>query len=95
MSDNATRIAPEVRVSLAPALSALIVAHNEEAQLAGCLSGLGFADEIVILLDRCTDRSREVASQFTDRIVEGGVAARRAAPSGRDRGLPWRLGFRD
>ena len=71
MSDNATRIAPEVRVSLAPALSALIVAHNEEGQLAGCLSGLGFADEIVILLDRCTDRSREVASQFTDRIVEG------------------------
>jgi glycosyltransferase involved in cell wall biosynthesis len=55
----------------APLLSALVVAHDEEAQLAECLSCLGFADEIVVALDRCTDRSREIALQFTDRIVEG------------------------
>jgi glycosyltransferase involved in cell wall biosynthesis len=54
-----------------PTLSAVVVAHNEEAQLAGCLAALGFADEIVVLLDRCTDCSREIASRFTDRIVEG------------------------
>ena len=35
---------------------------------------LGFADEIVVLLDRCTDRSREIAARFTDRIVEGAWA---------------------
>ena len=56
----------------APLLSALVVAHDEEAQLADCLSCLGFADEIVVVLDRCRDRSREIALQFTDRIVEGG-----------------------
>lgn len=52
-------------------LSALVVAHNEESQLAECLSGLRFCDEIVVLLDRCTDGSREVALQFTDRVFDG------------------------
>lgn len=55
----------------APTLSALVVAHNEEAQLADCLERLRFADEIVVVLDRCTDGSREVAARFTDRLVEG------------------------
>ena len=54
-----------------PKLSALVVAHNEEQQLADCLESLRFADEIVVLLDRCTDRSRDIAVQFTDRLVEG------------------------
>jgi glycosyltransferase involved in cell wall biosynthesis len=53
-------------------LSALVVAHNEAAQLAECLERLRFADEIVVVLDRCTDASAEIARRFTDRIVEGG-----------------------
>ncbi|HTT79178.1 MAG TPA: glycosyltransferase family 2 protein [Stellaceae bacterium] len=52
-------------------LSALVVAHNEEAQLADCLACLGFADEIVVVLDRCEDDSRDIAGRFTDRVVEG------------------------
>ena len=55
----------------APSLSALVVAHNEEAQLAECLAALAFADEIVVLLDRSTDASCEIARRFADRIVEG------------------------
>ena len=54
-----------------PLLSALVVAHNEEARLADCLERLGFADEIVVLLDRCTDASKDVAARFTDRIYQG------------------------
>jgi glycosyltransferase involved in cell wall biosynthesis len=57
--------APTVR------LSALVVARNEEAQLRDCLAGLTFADEIVVVLDRCEDRSAEIAGEFTDRIIEG------------------------
>ena len=53
------------------ALSALLVAHDEERQLADCLATLTFADEIVAVLDRCQDRSREIALGFTDRVVEG------------------------
>jgi len=52
-------------------LSALVVAHNEEARLAGCLSRLGFCDEIVVVLDRCTDASKDIALRFTPNIVEG------------------------
>jgi glycosyltransferase involved in cell wall biosynthesis len=52
-------------------LSALVVAHNEEAQLAACLDTLGFADEIVVVLDKCTDGSKDIAARYTDRLVEG------------------------
>ena len=55
----------------APRLSALVVAHNEERQLADCLETLAFADEIVVVLDRCTDGSRDVAARFTERTIEG------------------------
>ncbi|MGD9536489.1 MAG: glycosyltransferase family 2 protein [Alphaproteobacteria bacterium] len=55
----------------APRLSALVVARNEEAQLADCLATLRFADEIVVVLDRSTDRSREIAEGAGARIVEG------------------------
>ena len=55
----------------APLLSALVVARNEAAQLAECLTCLAFADEIVVVLDRCTDASGDIARRFSDRIVEG------------------------
>ena len=52
-------------------LSALICVHNEERNLAACLQALRFADEIVVVLDRCTDRSAEIARLHADRIVAG------------------------
>jgi glycosyltransferase involved in cell wall biosynthesis len=54
-----------------PILSAVVVARNEERQLAACLETLRFADEIVVALDRTTDRSAEIARQFGARVVEG------------------------
>lgn len=55
-----------------PRLSTLTVAHNEEDNLKDCLAALSFADERVVVLDRCTDRSREVAEAAgADRIIEG------------------------
>lgn len=55
----------------APRLSALVVAHNEEARLAPCLERLTFADEIVVVLDKCTDGTKAIAERFTDRLLEG------------------------
>ena len=52
-------------------LSALVTAHNEEKRLAACLERLTFADEIVVLLDKCTDASRVIAERYTDRLLEG------------------------
>ena len=52
-------------------LSAVISVHNEENQLAECLKTLEFADEIVVLLDKCSDGSEAIAQVFTNRIVPG------------------------
>lgn len=52
-------------------VSALVVAHNEEQRLEACLQRLRFCDEIVVVLDRCTDGSEAVARRFTDRVLTG------------------------
>ena len=52
-------------------LSAALCVHNEAAQLADCLETLSFADEIVVVLDRCSDESKAVAEKFGARTVEG------------------------
>ena len=53
------------------ALSALVVAHNEERQLADCLETLRFADELVVVLDNCSDGSKAIAARYTGRLIEG------------------------
>ncbi|HTH98570.1 MAG TPA: glycosyltransferase family 2 protein [Stellaceae bacterium] len=55
-----------------PGLTALVVVHDEEAQLADCLDRLGFASELVVVLDRCTDGSKEIALRYGAKLVEGG-----------------------
>lgn len=52
-------------------LSALVCAHNDEARLAACLDGLEFCDEIVVVADRCTDRTQEIARQSGARVIDG------------------------
>lgn len=52
-------------------LSALVVAHNEERQLEACLASLTFADEIVVVLDKCTDGSKAIAERLAQVVVEG------------------------
>jgi glycosyltransferase involved in cell wall biosynthesis len=54
-----------------PLISAVVVVHNEEAQLAECLKTLTFCDELVVVLDRCTDKSEEIAQLFTSHLIEG------------------------
>ena len=52
-------------------LSVLIIVHNEEKQLKACLETVKFADEIVVILDKCTDKSKLIAKKYTDKIFEG------------------------
>ena len=52
-------------------LTAVVVAHNEEEHLDGCLSSLGFCDSIVVVLDRCTDGSEQIAKRYADELVIG------------------------
>lgn len=57
-----------------PRLTALVVARNEAARLAACLSPLTAADELVVVLDRSTDDSRAIAERFGARVIEGAWA---------------------
>ena len=52
-------------------LSALVVAHNEERQLEDCLATLAFADEIVVVLDKCSDGTKPIAERLAHVTVEG------------------------
>ena len=52
-------------------LSALVVVHNEEDHLEACLKALSFADERVVVLDRCTDGSKAIAEAHAERLLEG------------------------
>src|ERR1044071_4364751 len=52
-------------------LSALVVARNEAHQLAACIETVRFADEIVVVLDRCTDDSKAIAERLAHKVIEG------------------------
>ena len=52
-------------------LSALIIAKNEEDKIKNTLDSLSFADEIVIILDRSTDQTRQKSNDYTKKIYEG------------------------
>ncbi len=54
-----------------PNLSVCIISYNEERRIRACLESVkGIADEIV-LVDSCsTDRTRDIAAEFTNRVIE-------------------------
>lgn len=52
-------------------VSVVLCIHNEEAVLEDCLNKLSFADEIVVLLDGCTDGSERIARRYAHRILTG------------------------
>ena len=52
-------------------LSGLVCAHNEEARIAQCLERLAFCDEIVVVADRCTDRTETIARKMGARVISG------------------------
>ena len=54
-----------------PKLTILVVAHNEEEDLDDCLQALGFGDELMVVLDKCTDGSKSIAEKYADTIIEG------------------------
>ena len=50
------------------ALSVTVITWNEEERLRPCLESVGWADEIVVVDAESTDKTVQVAREFTDRI---------------------------
>ena len=52
-------------------ISALIVARNEEKKIESTLQSLNFADEIIVILDRTTDKTESICRKYTKKIFKG------------------------
>jgi hypothetical protein len=52
-------------------LTALVCVQNQDARLSACLRKLSFCDEIVVVADRCTDRSQDIARRHGAILVDG------------------------
>ena len=52
-------------------ISALIVARNEEKKIENTLKSLNFADEIIVILDRTTDKTESICRIYTKKIFKG------------------------
>lgn len=54
-----------------PRISVVMCAHNEQERLPSCLEKVSFADEIIVVCDKCTDQTEEIAKQFGAKTVVG------------------------
>src|SRR3989338_5090036 len=52
-----------------PAVSVVVIARNEEANIAECLESARWAGEIILVDDDSTDQTREIAKRYTDRVL--------------------------
>ena len=50
-------------------LSVVLIVKNEESRLARALESVkGWADEIIVVDDESTDKTRDIAARYTDKI---------------------------
>ena len=54
-----------------PKLTVVITAHNEEDRLPECLAHVAFADEIIVLCDKCSDKTEQVAKAAGAKTLVG------------------------
>lgn len=50
-------------------LTAIVLAKNEEKNIADCLEALSFCDEIVVIVDTSTDKTKEIAEKMGAAVV--------------------------
>lgn len=62
-------------------ISVVILSRNEEKNIGGCLEGLGWCDEVLVIDDQSSDKTVEIAKKYGARVIErslnGDFAAQR------------------
>ncbi len=53
-----------------PRISAIVIVYNEEKGIRRCLESLSWTDEIIVVDSFSQDRTKEIASVFTDKIFD-------------------------
>ena len=71
-------------------VSVVVIAKNEEENIADCLRSASWADEIIVVDDNSADKTVEIAKQFTDKIF-----SRKMDVEGRHRNYAYSLAKND
>ena len=50
-------------------VSVLILARNEENNIKDCIESCNFADEVIVIDDNSTDKTKEIAEQLGARVI--------------------------
>lgn len=50
-------------------ISALVLSRNEEDIIEDCLKSLNFVDEIIVLDQNSSDKTRDIAEKYTDKVI--------------------------
>lgn len=51
-------------------ISAVVICFNEEENIRECLASLAWVDELVVVDSESTDTTRDIAREFTERVIE-------------------------
>src|SRR5262245_51405397 len=63
------RSTEDCRLSTVMKISAVVNCGNEQRNIADCLESVKWCDEIVVVDSMSTDRTAEIAKNFTDKII--------------------------
>ena len=50
-------------------VSVVIITKNEEENIAKCLESLTWADEVIIVDDESSDKTKDIARRYTDNVI--------------------------
>ncbi len=50
-------------------VSVVVITKNEEDNIADCLESVTWADEIIVVDDESSDRTREISGKYTDKVL--------------------------